>query len=104
VTRRLGYADEAGQELLRATLRLVADGRTNRQIASELGLSEHAVKDRLRALFRDLGARDRAHAVALGIRTGFVDGASAPAVPSRHRATCATHVPRACDCGALGRS
>ncbi|MBB5118715.1 response regulator transcription factor [Streptomyces eurocidicus] len=56
----------------RRILLLIARGRTNREIAETLGVSEWAVKWRLRELCRVLGARDRAHAVAQGIRSGLI--------------------------------
>jgi DNA-binding NarL/FixJ family response regulator len=47
-------------------LRLLRQGCTNKTIARELSLSEGAVKFHLAALFRRLGARNRAEAVANG--------------------------------------
>ena len=47
-------------------------GRSNAEIGKELYLSEDTVKTHARRLFRKLGARDRAQAVALGFRRGFV--------------------------------
>ena len=53
-------------------LRGMADGRSNAEIGKELFVSEDTVKTHARRLFRKLGARDRAQAVALGFRRGFV--------------------------------
>lgn len=47
-------------------------GRSNGEIGEELFLSEDTVKTHARRLFKKLGARDRAHAVAMGFRRGFV--------------------------------
>ena len=47
-------------------------GQSNRHIGRELVLSEDTVKANARRMFHKLGARDRAHAVALGLRTGLV--------------------------------
>ena len=47
-------------------------GFTHGAIGRELSLSEDTVKAHSRRLLRKLGARDRAHAVALGIRKGLV--------------------------------
>ena len=47
-------------------------GRSNREIGRELSLSEDTVKTHARGLFGKLGARDRAHAVAIGLRTGLL--------------------------------
>lgn len=53
-------------------LRGMADGKSNAEIGRELFVSEDTVKTHARRLFRKLGARDRAHAVASGFRTGLV--------------------------------
>ena len=45
----------------------LAHGLTNLQIARRLYLSEQTVKTHAKALYRALGARDRAHAVALTV-------------------------------------
>ncbi len=47
-------------------------GQSNAEIGRELYLSEDTVKTHARRLFRKLGAADRAQAVALGFRWGFV--------------------------------
>jgi DNA-binding NarL/FixJ family response regulator len=53
-------------------LRAMADGKSNAEIGRELYVSEDTVKTHARRLFRKLGARDRAHAVASGFRAGLV--------------------------------
>jgi DNA-binding NarL/FixJ family response regulator len=53
-------------------LRGMADGKSNAEIGRDLFVSEDTVKTHARRLFRKLGARDRAHAVAAGFRTGLV--------------------------------
>ncbi len=47
-------------------------GRSNAEIGRELYLSEDTVKTHARRLFRKMGAADRAQAVAVGFRWGFV--------------------------------
>jgi DNA-binding NarL/FixJ family response regulator len=47
-------------------------GRSNAEIGRELFLSEDTVKTHARRLFRKLNAADRAQAVALGFRWGFL--------------------------------
>jgi DNA-binding NarL/FixJ family response regulator len=47
-------------------------GRSNSTIGRELHLSEESVKTHARRLFSKIGAVDRAHAVALGLRTGLL--------------------------------
>jgi DNA-binding NarL/FixJ family response regulator len=53
-------------------LRGMADGKSNAEIGRDLFVSEDTVKTHARRLFRKLGARDRAHAVAVAFRSGLV--------------------------------
>lgn len=57
----------------RDLLRLLAQGRSNRQVAHDLGITEATVKGYLRDLFDKLGAQDRAHAVALALRMRLIE-------------------------------
>ena len=50
----------------------MSQGKSNGQIGRELYLSEDTVKTHARRLFRKLGVRDRAQAVAHGFRRGLV--------------------------------
>ena len=52
-------------------LRLVAQGRTDRQIAAALGLSAETVGRHLSAVFRKLGVASRAAAAAAAVRHGL---------------------------------
>ena len=55
-----------------ATLRLTADGKANKEIASELGISERTVKTHLGHLFEKLGVTSRTEAVKIATRRGLV--------------------------------
>jgi DNA-binding NarL/FixJ family response regulator len=55
-----------------ATLRLMADGKSNKEIASELGISERTVKTHLGHLFEKLGVTSRTEAVKIATRRGLV--------------------------------
>lgn len=54
-------------------LQLVASGYPNREIASEMKISEAEVKMCLHRVFTMLGARSRAHAVAIALRLGIIE-------------------------------
>jgi DNA-binding NarL/FixJ family response regulator len=56
----------------REVLDLIAAGSTNREIASSLFLSPHTVKEHTSALYRKLGARNRAEAVQRAQRIGLL--------------------------------
>ncbi len=55
-----------------ATLRLMADGRANKEIAGELGISERTVKTHLGHLFAKLGVTSRTEAIKVATRRGLV--------------------------------
>ena len=57
----------------RQVLQLVANGFENKQIVTELGLSEGTVKTYLRGIFHKLDVACRAEAVAVGLRRGVID-------------------------------
>ena len=54
-------------------LRLVAGGNANKEIAAQLWLTEETVKSHIRNILAKLGANDRTHAVAIGLKRGIID-------------------------------
>jgi DNA-binding NarL/FixJ family response regulator len=56
----------------REVIRLVAAGRSNKQIARELGITERTVKFHVTSILNKLGADNRAQAVALAAQRGLV--------------------------------
>lgn len=56
----------------REVLRLVADGRTNKEIAAALGVGDETVKTLLARIFAKLDVKRRAEAVAAAVREGFL--------------------------------
>jgi two-component system NarL family response regulator len=55
-----------------ATLRLMAEGKSNKEVANELGISERTVKTHLGHLFEKLGVTNRTEAVKVATRRGLV--------------------------------
>jgi len=51
----------------------LADGLSNRAIASRLGISDETVKFHLSAIFGKLGASNRTDAVRQGLRKGLIE-------------------------------
>jgi DNA-binding CsgD family transcriptional regulator/signal transduction histidine kinase len=70
--------DESASALVRTlggrqldVLRLLAVGHRNRDIAAQLGLSQHTVKFHLRNIFEKLGVRTRSEAAAVAFAAGI---------------------------------
>jgi DNA-binding NarL/FixJ family response regulator len=57
----------------RQVLQLLADGLSTDGAAKRLGLSAETVRTHTKATIRRLDARDRAHAVAIALRSGLID-------------------------------
>ena len=55
-----------------AALRLMADGKSNKEIANELGISDRTVKTHLGHLFEKLAVTSRTEAVKVATRRGLV--------------------------------
>ena len=70
--RRYSPEDELTERELEV-LRKVAKGTSNKQIALEMELAEPTIKSHLKNIFQKLKARDRTHAVTIGIRRGYID-------------------------------
>ncbi len=68
----------------RTILDLVASGHANKEVAFELGISERTVKNHMTNILAKLSARDRAHAVRIGIQNGWICREQwEPTVPAR---------------------
>jgi len=70
-------AEHAVDELLTPreidVLRLVAAGNANKEVAAQLSVTEETVKSHVRNILAKLGANDRTHAVAIGLKRGIID-------------------------------
>jgi len=75
---RVVAADDASQSVAQLTareldvLRGIAAGRSNREIARTLGLSEHTAKTHVAHILGKLGLRDRVQAAVLAYEAGVV--------------------------------
>jgi len=56
----------------------VAEGNTNKEIASILSISEQTIKNHVSAILRKLNANDRAHAVTLALQSGWISPDARP--------------------------
>ncbi len=86
VVRTLGAAGARGAYSRELTgrecevLRLVASGRTNREIAAELVITEHTVKAHLAKIQSKLGLANRVRLTRYAVQNGYHDPASLGAV------------------------
>jgi len=53
-------------------LKLISDGRMNKEIAKSFRFSEQTVKNQVSVIFRKLGVRDRTQAVVYALRSGII--------------------------------
>lgn len=54
-------------------LRLVANGKTNREIAESLFVSENTIKSHLASVYSKLGVRRRTEAVMVAVSAGLIE-------------------------------
>ena len=54
-------------------LRLISEGNANKEIAAQLSLTEETVKGHVKNILAKLGAKDRTHAVTIGLRRGIFE-------------------------------
>jgi DNA-binding NarL/FixJ family response regulator len=54
-------------------LRLIGEGKANKEIAAQLSVSEETVKGQVRNILSKLGANDRTHAAMIGLKRGIIE-------------------------------
>jgi two-component system, NarL family, response regulator len=54
-------------------LRLIAAGNANKEIAAQLSIAEETVKGYVKNILGKLRAKDRTHAVTIGLKRGIID-------------------------------
>ena len=72
-----GLAEHSAEESLSPAevrvLSLIAEGKTNKEIAAQLSVTEDAVKGQVRSILSKLGANDRTHAAMIGLKRGIIE-------------------------------
>jgi DNA-binding NarL/FixJ family response regulator len=72
-----GIAEHATDDALTKSeidvLRLIAEGKANKQIADQLSIAEETVKSRVKNILSKLGADDRTHAAMIGLKRGIIE-------------------------------
>jgi DNA-binding NarL/FixJ family response regulator len=71
--RRSGHNGPRLTRRQRQILQMIADGHSTSATAKRLGLSAETVRTHTKGVLARLGARDRAHAVALGLRSSLIE-------------------------------
>ena len=54
-------------------LKLIARGNANKEVAAQLCITEETVKGHIKNIFTKLGAKDRTHAVTIGLKRGIIE-------------------------------
>jgi DNA-binding NarL/FixJ family response regulator len=54
-------------------LRLIARGNANKEVAALLSIAEETVKGSVKNILSKLNAKDRTHAVTIGLKRGIID-------------------------------
>jgi DNA-binding NarL/FixJ family response regulator len=70
-------AEHLGEEAITAreleVLRSIANGRSNKTIASDLNIAEHTVKNHVKSILSKLDANDRTDAAMIALRRGYIE-------------------------------
>lgn len=70
-------AEHAADDLLTSreveVLRLIAAGKANKLVASDLSITEETVKGHVKSILSKLGASDRTHAVTIALKRGIIE-------------------------------
>ena len=71
IAQHFGSVGLSDREL--QVLKRVAAGNSNRQVATQLGISEDTVKAHMKSILLKLDANDRTHAVTIALKRGIID-------------------------------
>jgi len=70
VAQRIGKAGLSAREI--DVLKLIANGLSNKEVANELGVTEATAKKHMTSVLTKLDAKDRTHAVRIGLERGII--------------------------------
>jgi two-component system NarL family response regulator len=70
LAERLRKAELSPREI--EVLKLIAHGLSNKEVASQLGVTEATAKKHMTGVLTKLGAKDRTHALRLGLERGII--------------------------------
>jgi DNA-binding NarL/FixJ family response regulator len=70
IAKHTGDAALTSREI--EVLQLVASGHANKAISARLAINEETTKSHIKNILAKLGAKDRTHAVSLGLRRGII--------------------------------
>jgi DNA-binding NarL/FixJ family response regulator len=70
LAERLRKAELSPREI--EVLKLIAHGLSNKEVANELGVTEATAKKHMTGVLTKLGAKDRTHALRLGLERGII--------------------------------
>ena len=70
LAQRIGRTGLSAREA--DVLKLIANGLSNKEVANELGVTEATAKKHMTGVLLKLGARDRTHAVRIGLERGIL--------------------------------
>jgi DNA-binding NarL/FixJ family response regulator len=70
IAKHMAHALLTAREL--EVLKLVASGHANKVISAHLDINEETTKTHIKNVLAKLGARDRTHAVSLGLKRGII--------------------------------
>jgi DNA-binding NarL/FixJ family response regulator len=70
IAKHTADATLTGREI--EVLRLVSSGHANKEISARLSINEETTKTHIKNILAKLGAKDRTHAVSLGLKRGII--------------------------------
>jgi hypothetical protein len=73
IYRRLSSTCRLPKDSTNGNVRRVAAGNANKEVAAQLSIAEETVKAHMSSILSKLAAKDRTHAVMIGVKRGIID-------------------------------